>query len=698
MKKRFLLLSILTILTSCLFAQSKALYINETFDGADFPPGWEKLPWSINPSQNVISISNSNSAGGDPRELCFTHVGGNTAGRWGRVLSPEIDFSNTSGVFYLEFLFKLEPFGDLPSVIGVGTTTDDGETWNTIWQENYTGTVISAVAEEVESPDFFDDNVRLVFYFKTDDDFPLAFRYYVDNIRLYTLVEYDASLLSINGIDEAMPQGKKEIGFNFSNKGSKTITSLEASYQFGDLPKITQVFESLSVVQDDEFSLTFAEKTQLELDNDFVLTVSIDKINGQPDQAPADNYKNMDVHTYMAFAEKRLVIDHFTSSTCSPCLHVNQLMQEFLAEFQEQTVITKYPTHIPGTGDPYYSPDVAQRMSYYAFTSSIPTIYFNGNQLEINTFFDLFFKTYSSKQVPVVEMRGNFKVEATTVKIDFNIAAYQDIEDAVLYVSVNEKHTTGNTGNNGETDFYHVMMKMLPNGNGTPVNINRYGVQHFTFEYDMASTFVEEMNDLEVAVFIQDKTGKKIYNGNYLLERNLLENAPPTDLKLVIPTIKGEVFKAQWIAPANDKFTGYNVYVNDEKIASNITYNDDFFELPDGTYYDDINVVKVSAVYPDGVESVRIAEYKFRYEGSVNPLNETQVKIYPNPAESLITVSAEQNIKTVEIFNMLGQLQNVINLETNIHSINLEKYHSGIYFLKIKFEDGSNVNRKIVIR
>jgi len=310
----------------------------------------------------------------------------------------------------------------------------------------------------------------------------------------------------------------------------------------------------------------------------------------------------------------------------------------------------------------------------------------------------VFFNSYYQKQVPVVELRGNFKVEGTVINMDFNMAAYQDINDAVLFVSVNEKHTTGNTGNNLETDFYHVMMKMVPDGNGTPVQISRYGVQHFTFEYDMTSTFVEEMSDLEVVVFIQDKTGKKIYNGNYLLERNLLENAPPTDLKLVYPTLKGAIFRASWQAPANDKFTGYNLYVNDEKIASNITSNEGSFELPAGSEVGDINVVKVAAVYPDGVESVRIAEYKFTFEGSVGEFNETHVKIYPNPAKNHINISAEKNMKTIEIFNMIGQVQSRFNLNTDHYAINLEKYGSGIYFCKIIFEDGSSVIRKIVMR
>ncbi|MCL2246834.1 MAG: T9SS type A sorting domain-containing protein [Lentimicrobiaceae bacterium] len=698
MKKKFLFLAVIVVFSTCLFSQSKTLYINETFDGADFPSGWEKLPWHPNPALNLITISNSNYAGGEPHELCFTH-NGTTAGLWGRVLSPVIDCSNVTGSLLLEFLYQVSyVYGNEPTSVGVGTTTNNGETWNLMWLDEHTGSGNFIVSEEVESPDFNEENMRLIFLFRCDDSSPLAIRLYVDNIRLSTLVENDASLLAIEGMNEVTAQGKKEVGFKFANKGAKAITSLEASYQFEGFPKVTQVFSSLSVPPNGEHSLSFSEKTNLHLDEDYTLQVTIDKVNGQADQSPDDNSKSMNVRVYMAFADQRVVIDHFTSSTCSPCLYVNQNMQEFLKDFSEQTVITKYPTNSPGAGDPYYNPDVSLRSSFYGNISSVPTIFFNGNLLEINGNFELYYHSYSAKQTPVVDLKGNFKVEGTTVKIDFNMAAYEDINDAVLHVSVNEKHTTGNTGNNNETDFYHVMMKMIPNGNGTPINMKRYDLQHFTFEYDMASTFVEEMNDLEVTVFLQDKSSRKIYNGNYLLQRNLLENEPPRNLKLCFMTIKGMVFRASWEAPDNDKFTGYNVYVNDKKVASNITSNDEFFELPDGYSMDDINVVKVTAVYPDGVESVSIAEYIFCTEGSVKQFIENSVKIFPNPADNHITVSANQSMKAVEIYNLVGQLQKVIPLNTNNYSITIEDFNSGIYFLKIMFEDGSCANKKVVVK
>jgi len=693
--KKFLLFVILSVLTTGLFAQT--LYLNESFNNPGWPEGWERIPgWHPNPSTNLITIENTNMAGGEPREICFTHTSA-TANRYGRVLSPVL--SNVPVEAVLEFLYNIQSPINTPILIGVGTTVDDGETWSVLWEQEYEiengqyGQTFS-LSELVESPDFSHSNVRLVFYCTSEDDFSITVkRWYVDNIRLYTPVVYDVSLISIDGIGAATTQGRNEVGFTFANKGAQTITSLEASYQFEGLPKVTQVFSGLSVPNTGELSLIFSEKTVLPI-GAHVLNVTIDKINGQPDEEPADNTLSINLHAYMALGEKRLVIDHFTSSMCSPCVPANVEMKAFLELYPNETVISKYQMPIPVAGDIYYNPDGATRRTYYGNFSSVPSVFFNGTSILSGNFIE-YFRINSAKQVPVVELRGNFNVENATVKVDFNIAAYEKIENAVVHVAINAKHTTLNVGSNGETDFYHVMRKMLPDGNGTTVDFARYEVKHFTFEYEIPDDMTE-MDDLEVNIFVQNKNSKQIYNGNWLLERSLLVNEPPSGLKLEQHGVKNYPTLVLWQAPSNDKFTGYNVYINDEKVASNIANN--FYDCEIPMQNNELFVVKVSAVYPNGVESVRIAEYIVDWYESVNQYDKDNVKLYPNPADQQVTVKADKNMKSVEIYNMLGQIQNRINTNTDNCTINVGNYNSGIYLLKIMFEDGSSANRKVVVK
>ncbi len=71
---------------------------------------------------------------------------------------------------------------------------------------------------------------------------------------------------------------------------------------------------------------------------------------------------------------------------------------------------------------------------------------------------------------------------------------------------------------------------------------------------------------------------------------------------------------------------------------------------------------------------------------SVTSLPETEIhviSIYPNPANDILNITSPENILSVEIVNVVGQV--VICKEANGNSIscNIEKLESGLYFVKI---------------
>ena len=96
--------------------------------------------------------------------------------------------------------------------------------------------------------------------------------------------------------------------------------------------------------------------------------------------------------------------------------------------------------------------------------------------------------------------------------------SYIDIDNVKVHITVNEKITKGNTGTNGLSEFHHVMMKMFPDADGSTTSFKTGEYQRFEFSHDMNKTFVEEMEDLEVTLWIQDIETKEIYNSRYLYE------------------------------------------------------------------------------------------------------------------------------------------------------------------------------------
>lgn len=71
------------------------------------------------------------------------------------------------------------------------------------------------------------------------------------------------------------------------------------------------------------------------------------------------------------------------------------------------------------------------------------------------------------------------------------------------------------------------------------------------------------------------------------------------------------------------------------------------------------------------------------------------MKVYPNPANSTIFVEGE-NIKTVEIYNSLGQM--VANVEGSAKtSVNVAAFDNGVYFVKVVADDGAVKTQKVTI-
>ena len=72
------------------------------------------------------------------------------------------------------------------------------------------------------------------------------------------------------------------------------------------------------------------------------------------------------------------------------------------------------------------------------------------------------------------------------------------------------------------------------------------------------------------------------------------------------------------------------------------------------------------------------------------------VKLYPNPAKNKVQVSADTEIKTIEVFDIQGRLLYSIPAGSNEHEIDMSKRASGIYFVRIITEFGSAVEKLII--
>lgn len=81
---------------------------------------------------------------------------------------------------------------------------------------------------------------------------------------------------------------------------------------------------------------------------------------------------------------------------------------------------------------------------------------------------------------------------------------------------------------------------------------------------------------------------------------------------------------------------------------------------------------------------------------AVNENENTLCSVYPNPASSTITLQGE-NLSSVAVYNVAGQLVRIVKLDNVVNNINLD-VEAGIYFLSVYDNAGNNSVSRLVVK
>ncbi|MBQ8222639.1 MAG: T9SS type A sorting domain-containing protein [Bacteroidales bacterium] len=81
---------------------------------------------------------------------------------------------------------------------------------------------------------------------------------------------------------------------------------------------------------------------------------------------------------------------------------------------------------------------------------------------------------------------------------------------------------------------------------------------------------------------------------------------------------------------------------------------------------------------------------------SVDEVAEVNATVYPNPATSFISVSAD-NISKVSVYNVSGQLVFSQEVNSDMLEINTESWSNGMYYVNIETMEGNVVSEKVVV-
>ena len=672
--KKTLLLTIALLLSIAMFAQSRAVLLNETFDSMTMPEGWS----IIGDGQENWFMSETNKAGGDPGEIYLYYHPIFYLGI-SRLTTPPIDLTGIPSVT-VSFKHYFDNFSTWVSSLGIATSSDNGNTWNTAWTQEYSTDGQYSINQVVATEDMGKDNVIFCIYF--DGSTSNIDYWYFDDITISTETELDLQLVS-NDMPIDLSAGEKEVVFTVQNLGVKKISSFEARYEIGDIV-VSETF-TVDMEQFDSQQLIFENKANLSPDN-YNTKIEIVSVNGGEDGNLSNNIIEKEINVALGVTQRIPMIEHFSSSTCVPCVGINSQMHQLTESNTGKFCYTKYPTDITGLGDPYYTAEVGIRKGFYGI-NSVPQVILNGTNLGSSSISQYQLEeSYNTNAY--VNIKGAFNMEGNTINVTADVMSYIDIENAKVFISVNEKHTTGNASSNGETDFYHIMMKMLGDANGNDISLKAGEYQRFEFTCDMSQTHVEEMNDLEVAVWIQDINTKEVFNSSFLYEYTG-HRYPARNMEM---TENADTYIVTWEAPEQGTPTGYNVYFNNELVLEN-TSDLSYSFAKDEEFY----IVEVVALYEEGTSVGVIASDLDGVSIQETMSEDGNVEVYPNPARDHIKLSANScQLSAVRVYNVLGMMIEEIEINSNEIEINVSDYKTGIYFINISNEE-LNVTKKIVV-
>ncbi|MCR5036344.1 MAG: T9SS type A sorting domain-containing protein [Bacteroidales bacterium] len=582
--KRTLLFIAAILMSVSVFAQTRATFISEHFDGTSMPAGWQVM----GSGTTCWSVVGSANAGGAANELRMT---------WepqfngiSRVVMPAVDLTGVTSVT-MSFKHALDNYTG-SNTIGVATSSDGGATWHDAWTQSYSQSTQYTVTQTINTADMGNSSVNFCIYF-SGNSYNIN-NWYFDDIEIFSLENLDAALSSID-VNNIFGAGTKNISCTVLNKGVSDLTQVKMAYQIDNGAVVEETF-SVNLSSLASTQLTFTEPVTF-ITGTYHIAMSIVEVNGVDDDDPSNNTLEKDVLVTLGETQRIPMIEHFSSSTCGPCVSVNTTMLSLCNNNPGKFTYTKYQMNWPGNGDPYYTSEGGTRRTYYG-VSAVPQCFLDGED-----------QGYAAVQQTVLDnhynapafadVRGSFNVSGNTITVKVDFMAYYDLTTAKAFVSVNEKETHNNVGTNGETTFHHIFMKFLTAATGNAVNIPAGEYQHFEFTQDMSGTHVEEMTDLEVSAWIQEYGTKEMLNSHFLYEYTDIHPYPVQNL--VVSAEDGNL-TATWEAPEGGNALSYNVYVNGEMVQN----------TPDLAYSttttEEFNVVAVEAVYTTDMTSVKIVK------------------------------------------------------------------------------------------
>ncbi len=672
--------------------QAQVLF-QENFDAGVIPvPGWMIMGNASNFACPPTSI-----AGGNAPELQFDNDPPfpNTTMR---IISPQINTSSADQVIIrFKHMFEHVSGNSTAFNISVATRSSNG-TWNPVWQQAPTASIpAEGVSILVDNSNVGSTSFQLCFVISGTSQ--VMKNWYIDNVEVLNPLNLDGAISSVD-----LPPlfvGKQPIKGKIANLGQTAITSYDLSWQVGTGEIHTTPFTGVNVPLGGSLDYLSADSLDLSAGS-YDLYVWIANVNGVPaDDNPANDSLLRELSIPAQIIYRIPMFEEFTSSTCSPCASFNNsVFNPFIASHtDDELTLVKYQMSWPSPGDPYYTPEGGVRRTYYG-VNAVPDLYVAGkvcatNSAAVNNAYNAIAGTTC-----YVGIESTHEIQGNNVIIDANIVPYAAYSNVTVQMAIIEKITTQNVMSNGETEFHHVMMKMVPNASGVNVNLVANQPVNYKYTMDMSQTNVEEMDDLMVAIFLQE-SNKNIIQSGYSVEVGASVSSSVQDSAINVPVADPiNIYFSQPIrmiggAPITNANVaeiiafkvgsssgtpvGFTATINTAK--TQITITPDPRLAYDTRYYLNIKAVENNSSVPTLPYTITFTTL---LNISVPEVGLNEFNLYPNPANSTIFISEVNNIRSLEVYSIVGNLISKTDVSNynGQYALNVSTLPAGLYIMK----------------
>jgi len=383
--------------------------------------------------------------------------------------------------------------------------------------------------------------------------------------------------------------------------------------------------------------------------------------------------------------DKKSVVERFTNCSCGPCASINNAWYNATtASLINSGSISHiiYNVDWPSPTDPMHLLNIvdnSNRTSYYG-VNAVPWIEVNGSVVGTGSSAPLTtavtngnaeFAPFNIVLTPEVFSNNVINVHVNITRDPTDITTF---ENTKLRIALTEKTVAFGSppGNNGESVFFSVCRKMLPDGNGFEFTVPAPGESiDLDFLYNPTNEFLQSVNfdSIRVAAFIQSDDTKEVY-------QSAMADLQPSDNVNAAFEVEENLGAAPFVVDFIDLSTATSTssivswewdFNNDGTIDSNDP-------LPTWTFYDE-QAYTVSLTVSDGVnQHTRTIENFITVLGSTSSIlvvNGIHYSTYVAEMDDFYNNSACIGNHQVDVWDLFGDQGFNYSANPNIQQINL---------------------------